>query len=324
MLAQGQFASFLSAGGTEKGKLLEQITGEQIYKKIGQGILDRKSLEESKLKEIEAKINSDDVLTEEKKAELLARDKSLAIDIKLTEEEIKSSQLIKDWYDKYQKTIDESKKLELVSKELEVFIGNHKTELELLALNEKAEPFKELIQDLKRTDKEIIDKQQQVSILEKELILLNPEIEHLTTISKNQIKELTTAEKDFDLWLPKFELITTFDNKQKNELEIKQLSEKKLTDLNIKIKSLEEKNRKFGKELSDLELKIKEDETFVTKNNFLNKVASEISNWTRELTTLKANKVKLEEDSEFIINKSKEIKETVARAGKGKEILSKQ
>jgi len=67
MLAQGEFASFLTAKGPEKGKLLEQITGEEIYKKIGQGILDRKSKEETILKEIQAKINSDDILSEEKK-----------------------------------------------------------------------------------------------------------------------------------------------------------------------------------------------------------------------------------------------------------------
>jgi len=35
LLAQGEFASFLTAKGSEKGKLLEQITGEDIYKKIG-------------------------------------------------------------------------------------------------------------------------------------------------------------------------------------------------------------------------------------------------------------------------------------------------
>ena len=57
MLAQGEFASFLSAKGPEKGKLLEQITGEEIYKKIGQGILDRKSTEDNKLKTIQSAIN---------------------------------------------------------------------------------------------------------------------------------------------------------------------------------------------------------------------------------------------------------------------------
>ena len=81
MLAQGEFASFLTAKGPEKGRLLEQITGEQIYKKIGQGILDRKSDEEKKLKEIQSKINSDDVLTEEGKIELAQKDKELDVQI---------------------------------------------------------------------------------------------------------------------------------------------------------------------------------------------------------------------------------------------------
>jgi exonuclease SbcC len=66
MLAQGEFAAFLSAKGPEKGYLLEQITGEEIYKKIGQGILDRKSNEEGKLRELQSNINADDILSEDK------------------------------------------------------------------------------------------------------------------------------------------------------------------------------------------------------------------------------------------------------------------
>jgi exonuclease SbcC len=67
MLAQGDFASFLTAKGPDKGRLLAQITGEEIYKKIGQGILDRKAAENSKLEEMQSKINSDDILIAAKK-----------------------------------------------------------------------------------------------------------------------------------------------------------------------------------------------------------------------------------------------------------------
>ena len=102
MLAQGEFASFLTAKGPEKGRLLEQITGEQIYKKIGQGILDRKSNEERNLKEIQSKINADDVLSEERKTELTTKDKELDAKIIAAEKEITKFNLIVTWYQKFQ------------------------------------------------------------------------------------------------------------------------------------------------------------------------------------------------------------------------------
>jgi len=77
MLAQGEFASFLSAKGSEKGKLLEQITGEDIYKKIGEQILIRKSKEEKKLDDLNSKINTEDILSEEQKIELIKQGKKL-------------------------------------------------------------------------------------------------------------------------------------------------------------------------------------------------------------------------------------------------------
>ena len=94
MLAQGEFASFLTAKGPDKGRLLEQITGEQIYKKIGQGILDRKSTEENRLKEIQSKINDDDVLVNERKIELTKKDKELDVQIASSEKEVSAIQLI--------------------------------------------------------------------------------------------------------------------------------------------------------------------------------------------------------------------------------------
>ena len=67
MLAQGEFAAFLSAKGSEKGALLEQITGEEIYKKIGEAT-NAKIFEERKvLEKIKSKINNEDLLSAEEK-----------------------------------------------------------------------------------------------------------------------------------------------------------------------------------------------------------------------------------------------------------------
>ena len=72
MLAQGEFAAFLSASSQEKGKLLEQITGEDIYKKIGEAINTKLFNERKTLDGIRAKINSEDLLPDEVRQELKA------------------------------------------------------------------------------------------------------------------------------------------------------------------------------------------------------------------------------------------------------------
>lgn len=324
MLAQGEFASFLSAKGPEKGKLLEQITGEQIYKKIGQGVLDKKSNEDNKLREIQSKINSDDVLTDDDKIEFSQKDKVLDADIFKTEKDIKSIRLIVDWYINFQEIIDKSEKLEQDSKDLDIFIEKHKAELEFLDLNEKAEPFKELIQNFKRIQKDSIEKSNQIKTLENQLNQLNPEIESLGKLTKNQSTELEGADKEFTEWLPKFDLITTLDGQLKNESYNKQKSKQKLDELNQQIKSLKNEEHNLTKDLTDTELKIKSDEAFITQNKFLKNVDSEISNWTRELTDLKANKKTLNADSEFITQKNNEVEKATADLKDNNELLNKK
>lgn len=324
MLAQGEFASFLSAKGPEKGKLLEQITGEQIYKKIGQGILDRKSNEDNKLREIQAKINSDDVLTDDNKIELTQKDKILDADIIKTEKEIKSIRVIVDWYRSFQDLIDKSEKLDQDFKDLDIFIEKHKTELKLLDLNEKAEPFKELIQNFNRTEKDSIEKSKQLKTIENELTQLKPEIDRLDKLTKTQSTELNVADKEFTEWLPKFDLITKLDGQLKNESDNKQKSKQKLDALTQQIESLKNNNINLDRDLSDTESKITNDENFVTKNNFLKEVDAEISNWTRELTTLNANKKTLSDDSIFITQKNNDIVKTTADLKENNELLNKK
>ena len=175
LLAQGEFASFLTAKGPEKGRLLEQITGEEIYKKIGQAILDRKAKEENTLRDIQSKINSDDILSEEAKIQLTTKDKELDVQILATDKEINSIQTIVNWYLKSKELVVESENLEQASKAINLEFDNHKAEFELLDLNEKAEPFKEPIQNLNRNEKASLDKINQLKILEEQLTQLKPQ-----------------------------------------------------------------------------------------------------------------------------------------------------
>jgi len=324
LLAQGEFASFLTAKGPEKGRLLEQITGEKIYKKIGLAISDRKSSEENALKEIQSKINADDILSEEQKISLTTKDKELDAQLITYGKEIDSIQQIANWFVKHKELKIETEKLEEVSKEIHLDIENHKNEFQLLVLNEKAEPFKELIQNFNRNKKNTDDKVEQLKVLEDQLSKLNPEIERLKELSKTQTAEVEKATLEFSNWLPKFDLITTLDHQIKNENEHQQKTKLKLTDVNTQVEAFKNDSNKISKELIDTKAKITIDEKFISEHQYLSEVDAEISNWTTELTTLKANKESLYKDELFVSQKKQYFENAKTELLKNKEILDEK
>jgi len=324
MLAQGDFAAFLSAKGPDKGKLLEQITGEQIYKKIGQGILDRKFAEERKLEKIQTKINSEDILTEEKEIELTQKQKELDVEIEASENENKSMERIANWYIESSKFATQSEQLEQDSHKVSSDLEKHKNEFELLDLNEQAEPFKELIEGFDRTEKRSIDKSNDLKILAQKLAELKPEIERLREKTGRKTAQLELAKKEFTDWLPKFDEITKLDNQLNNEAEKKQQEAEKLEALNLQIKSLEDDNNELIKGLTETENEIKINEAFILKNEFLSTVNSEISTWVSKLTTLNGNKETLQQDLLFISRKKEKVEETTNELNEKNELFSEK
>ena len=65
MLAQGSFAAFLLANKNEKGELLEQITGTEIYGGISQKVFERNKTEKDKLDRIHNELGAITILSEE-------------------------------------------------------------------------------------------------------------------------------------------------------------------------------------------------------------------------------------------------------------------
>ncbi|MCD8416997.1 AAA family ATPase [Tenacibaculum finnmarkense genomovar finnmarkense] len=324
MLAQGEFASFLSAKGPEKGKLLEQITGEQIYKKIGEEILNRKSSEEKKLATIKAKINADDILSKEEKEELSEKSTILTTDIAKNEQEIAKITAVINWYINYQKLLDKDVVLEKETEKLSLFIDNYKQELNLLSLHEKASPFKELIQDFKRNEKNNIDKTNQKKILEDDLIKLTPKIENLENQVKNETTALENTDKEFKIWLPKFDEITKLDAQLRNEIDITFQSSEKLKELKVEISNFETKKNKLKSELEKIKVNIKIDENKLHQNKFLLEVKNHISSWNSDLITLKSYEKTLKENAFFIDGKNEEVKKTKTSLKEKTDFLSKE
>jgi len=65
MLAQGSFAAFLQADKNDKGELLEQITGTEIYGEISKKVFERNRIEKDKLEKILFAVEAIKVLSKE-------------------------------------------------------------------------------------------------------------------------------------------------------------------------------------------------------------------------------------------------------------------
>ncbi|UAM97318.1 AAA family ATPase [Polaribacter litorisediminis] len=324
MLAQGEFASFLTAKGPEKGKLLEQITGEEIYKKIGQGISDRKSKEESLLRDIQAKINSDDMISEEMKIELNQKDKVLDAEILRTEKEIEAIQFAVNWYVNFKKLATDSVQLEAVDEVLKADFIYHKNDFQLLDIHEKAAQFQELIQNLNRNEKSRTDNINQGIDLKNQLSKLKPQIESIEQQTTKEAISLENSEKEFRDWLPKFDLVTELDSKLKNEAENRKKTSDKLEELIQQISSLKATKAKLSTELNEKKGYIKKGEAYVASHKFLEEVDAQISNWTTDLITLKNNKETVKQNLLFVDSQQKKLEITQSEFLKNKKNLDEK
>jgi exonuclease SbcC len=311
MLAQGEFASFLTAKGTEKGKLLEQITGEDIYKKIGEQILSRKTEEDKKLEKLIDKINNNNeyILSKEAKIELNKRNTEIDLELQSLEKKLKSIQQIADWYVKFKNILNEQINLEQQTKQNEEFAKQHQSEIELLQLHQKAEPFKTLVDSINRTEKEKVNNEEKIKALSHSIKELNPKIEAEQTYEKRIAQQLTEAKNIFKNWLPQFDEISKLDTQITNiNDELKKNSNQLNDDKQLKIE-LTDTQTELDKNITSVNQSLNETQNFVNKHQYLTEIDAKITNWNTVLTTLKHTKKQLKQNQTIIVDKNTEIKQ---------------
>ncbi|MFA5676105.1 MAG: SbcC/MukB-like Walker B domain-containing protein [Christensenellales bacterium] len=81
MLAQFKFAEFLQADSNERAAILEQITDIDIYRRISVAVFERTKRQKAQMDEVQIRIGSVNVLTQEQKAHLLAEQSRLLLAI---------------------------------------------------------------------------------------------------------------------------------------------------------------------------------------------------------------------------------------------------
>ena len=322
MLAQGEFASFLSAKGSEKAKLLEQITGEEIYKKIGEVIVQRSYEERKKLEKIQAKINSEDLLSGETRKELKTEEKEIAAKLTQIELDLKEVEKITAWYQKATELLKEEETLKTQYEELEVKKTEGQAKLEQLKLHESADPFKETLESIRRVEKESTEKKIDLDRLTQELIVLTPQIEAARKEEKEGTKVLGQKEKELTLWLPKLETVSKLDTKVNNEKENRFKLDKALTQTQLILTQLKNSQAEQNKKHSLKRLEANEMDAFINTHANLPAIESELTDWNTNLTVLKSKKGLLRQGVDFCATKEAELSVTNDNLKSGNALLT--
>ncbi len=268
MLAQGEFAAFLSAGAKEKGNLLEQITGEEIYKIIGEKVQQRKEKEKAELEKLKQKINTEDLLDEEQ-SKILEVEKNNLVELSANiEKKISKNHTIIRWYERQQTLKQKQNQLTERRESIKRWKKQNESIINKLLLHKKAEPYLLLLQEINNLEKEVSNLQTQDKKNNSHLKELKSEwMKAIENKDKSQSK-LEKTNQIFRQWQPKLEKLTHWDTQIENlkskqqEIEdhLRIIQKNKIANTD-KIHDLQQKHKELKAQILSLEQNLKQNHT---------------------------------------------------------------
>lgn len=307
LLAQGDFNKFLIAKDDDKAKILEQITGTEIYSEIGKKIYEHFANEKKQLELIDERLNTQNVLSNEEKEEL---------DNLINENEQLIKKLIRDRENNNKIINYYEKKASLDEKRNSLNLDIEKRNQEALLYSdyrkkiEKFEETKEPLQILKLIEESKLKKNN----LDKDINELTKKLE--TIKDDIQLKTTQLGEKDEFLKTKKTEeeelnkivsLVRALDiSISQDRFEVENLykqKEKCISD----IKNLSETNQISTQKVSAVETIIRDSSSYL-ENHTTHKILSQ--NYSEIVTnnhTLQAN-IKRDKNLDVVIEKLKNEK----------------
>lgn len=250
LLAQGSFAAFLEANKNDKGELLEQITGTEIYGEISKKVFERSKAEKEKLDRVLLELEAIKILSEEEIKNL--NDEIAALENEKTQldEELQKIEHAKKWLsdlDSLQKQIDETKRKlpELEVKTITTKEAFDASENALKALKEEQKELEPLFKKVRELDTKISEKEKLLHPILTAISDLEKKLHELSQTLEMQHSNLGKAEKLLEAkrkWVSEHqkyeELVSTY---AAIENEYRQLisSFKEIENLNAEITNLQ-------------------------------------------------------------------------------------
>ena len=291
MLAQGSFAAFLQADKNEKGQLLEQITGTEIYAEISKAVSERAKEEAKKLESINQEISYITVLTEDEIGKLKQE-----IELKETEKLVVDLEL-----QNVEKALKWLQDLELLQQQLSDLQLNEPVKAEEAYQAKKR--FDDLDNDLNTAKKELTDKlpifnnvrKLDVRIEEKTKLLapLKSEVSDLhqenNEISKKKDKQTSELEK-MNIQLEENRRWAEQNSHFAELVSVYSVIEKESVELDEHLKDISKRESELSSAFAHLQEKKQElDElktTILDKDNALGKKRDELEGLKKSLSDI--------------------------------------
>ncbi len=304
LLSQGEFAKFLKSGKDERGKLLEDITGTQIYRKLGKKAFEIAKEKGQALKDLRINIDTEKRKLSTPEQEQIWLDRKVEIekilqDLDAQLQVFKTKIELKNQILNFQKSIAE--KSERQVKEQQNLNDFESFEAKKLQNHEKAEPFQSLILQLESQQKALQNLQERLASeeesLEKNTSLLNRILSKIGELTKEQ--NALTLENALEILQNFREKLTQLENQRGVKEAAKKANEAQIEELINKIseKSLNFDTRQINDEVIEsiknvgLIYKTTLDETFkIAQINALDEVSTKretLADEHRNYTALK-------------------------------------
>lgn len=304
LLSQGEFAKFLKSGKDERGKLLEDITGTQIYRKLGKKAFEIAKEKEQVLKDLRTNIDTENrkLSTTEQEQNWLNRKveiERLLKDLEAQIQAIKTKIELKNQILNFQKSIID--KNEKQAKEQQNLNNFENFEAKKLQNHEKAEPFQSLILHLESQQKALQNLQVRLASeeesFEKNTSLLNKILNKIGELTKEQ--STLNLENALEILQNFREKLSQLEKQRNIQEATKKSNENQIEEL---INKIAEKSLRFDfRQITDETIeniknvgitnKTTLDETFkITQINKLEEVFTKRENLTEELRNYSALK----------------------------------
>lgn len=283
ILAQNQFSQFLKANDDDKSKLLEAITGDEIYSELGKAAFEKEKIEAKKIQEFKDKIAGLNLLTTDELSQINEEIDALNSNIETKKAELKKAE-------KQREIADEIEKSEAILAEISEKITNLESEyqefkengLQKLRKHELVSGFQVELYNYQKI-------QSQIPKIREEIELQESKFEAKKNDENKLSKELYQLENKKEILKSDFERIKpnlekAFKIETEIELENKNLEElkTKLSELEVRLEKLQEIWKKITEKLSEIEDEIKEVNSFNSDNSKFKSIAGTLK-FGREL-----------------------------------------
>lgn len=343
LLAQGSFAAFLQANKNDKGELLEQITGTEIYGQISRLVFERSAEEKKKLERLSIELENINRLSEEEIATLNQEIELFNQEKTKRDKELTQLEKAKNWLAEIKKLTEEIEKAKeqlpsLVAKQEETAKQVAQHEQDVKQAKETLKQQQPIFKKVNVLDTQIAEKNKLIAPVLHKISELEHELKQTTKKITNQKEALATSTKALtakEIWAKehqKYEALVTKFTAIERENVILTQAKREVQDLKIELDSIKKDHtaKKRGLEKSS-ELFTTKSEQYLAKETTLATQKAELSNSLegKKLDDLQAEKerktslnnqlTKLIDLEKAVVSTQKEVEKYQHIAEKGKK-----